>query len=179
MTDSASSMLQAGRDRVHAVRGPARSINDTWKRRRFFATNPSRAADSYTRTRENEFFQLASSLVSDIERIETDTEYQYRADTAQDRRNARADAVAARHDAKRAFPHLLRVLDTEVAPTSADEVVAAARALAESLRQYLRGNTVSEHLHPTDALSILYSAMYDQDEWDLPDENRDTDDPSD
>ncbi|MGW5455742.1 hypothetical protein [Nocardia sp. NPDC003979] len=172
-------MLRTGRDRIHAVRGRTRSIHDTWKRRRFFATNPSRAADSYTRIRENEFYQLASSLVSDIERIETDTEYGYRAATAQDRRDARADAVAARHDAKRAFPHLLRVLDTQIAPTSADEIVAAARALAESLQQYLRGNTVSEHLHPTDALSTLHSAMYDQDEWDLPDANRDTDDPSD
>lgn len=178
VTGSASAVVRVGRDRVHAVRGRARSMLDTWKRRRFFARNPSRAADAEVRTRENRFYQVASSVVSDIVRIEFSTEYGYRADTAQDRRDARADAVAARHDAKRAFPQLLRVLDTEIASTSAGEVVAASRVLAESVRQYLRGNTVSEHLHPKDALSELHSVMYDQDGWDLPEDSQDTDAPS-
>lgn len=158
----ASSAVRFGRERVRAVRERAGTLRSVWRRRRFYATHPSRAADPDIRARENAFFRLAVAVISDNERIETSIEYAERADTAQGRRDARGDAVAARHEAKRAFPLLAGALESEIAGTSSAEVVAAARELVECIGQYLRGNTVSAYLHPADALADLHSELYDQ-----------------
>lgn len=138
-------------------------------RQRFYTNNPSRAADAEIRARENSFFQRAAVVISDIERIESSTENAQRADTAQERRDARGEAVAARHDAKRAFPRLKGALGTEIVGTSSADVDAAARAVVECIHQYLRGNTVSEHLHPAGALAELRAALHDQAAWEFSD----------
>lgn len=181
MAQGAASAVQRGRERVQAVRDSTRAIRGSWRRRRYFAHHPSRAADPDVRDRENSFFQVARIVVADIERIENCTEHGQRAETARARRDARGDAVSARHDAKRAFPRLVQALDTDIAQTSSREIDTAARLLIECIEQYLLGNTVSRHLHPSDALADLHGALYDQAAWDLPGDgpDEDGDDPED
>ena len=81
--------------------------------------------------------------------------------TRADRRQLWAAVHSVKNYAKRALPPLIQSFETDIEHRSADEVVAAASSVLESLEAHLK-YAVPKLLHPADALKNLHKAMLEQ-----------------